>query len=177
MCDGMEGGIDKAVVDDGDASHLRSAPQPGVSCTDTATGREAGTEPGHSQATESEAGTVLGHTQAEVRKGGGVTRGKGGVGTPISIRGCKHDRKGFCFTHEMVATKKYREIPCLKAGPGGQKVETTTKKHYFECEVGPSGRGVLRQTVLQFALVSPSITTLTDWWRSGRGGWRYGQQF
>ena len=116
---------------------------------------------------------MLGHTQAEVRKGGGVTRGKGGVvenGTPLTIRGCKHDRKGFCFTHEMVATKKYREIPCLKAGPDGQKVKTTKKKHYFECEVGPSGRGVLRQTVLKFSSVSPSITTLSGGGQDGVGG-------
>ena len=104
VVDGMEGEIDKA-VDDGDASHPRSAPQPGGSISDTATGSEAGTEPGH--------------TQAGVGKGGGVTRGKGGVVeniSPLTVRGCKHDRKGYCSTNEMVAIKKYREIPCLKAG-------------------------------------------------------------
>ena len=65
----------------------------------------------------------------------------------LTVRGCKHDRKGYCSTHEMVATKKWRDIPCLKAGPGGRSVKTTRKKHYFEFEVGPRGRGVLRQTL------------------------------
>ena len=107
--------------------------------------------------TPSSVNTVLRQTQA----GGGVTRREGGVGTPIFIRGCKHDKKGYCSKHEMLGTRKYREIPCLKAGPGGQKVKTSKKKHYFECEVGPSGRGILRQTVLQFALVSPSFAELS----------------
>ena len=35
-----------------------------------------------------------------------------------------------------------------EGGPGGKNVKTTRKKHYFECEVGPSGRGILRQTIL-----------------------------
>ena len=48
-----------------------------------------------------------------------------------------------------------------EGGPGGKNVKTTRKKHYFECEVGPSGRGILRQTVLQFALVSPSVAELS----------------
>ena len=57
-----------------------------------------------------------------------------------------------------------------EGGPGGKNVKTTRKKHYFECEVGPSGRGILRQTVLQFALVSPSITTLSGGDQDGVGG-------
>ena len=82
-----------------------------------------------------------------------VTRVTGGGGentSPLTVRGCKHDRKGYCSTHEMVATKKWREISCLKAGLGGSSIKTTKKKHYFECEVGPRGRGVLRQTLLTF---------------------------
>ena len=43
-----------------------------------------------------------------------------------------------------------KQIPCLKAGPGGNKVKTVRKKHYYECEVGPRGQGVMRQTFLSF---------------------------
>ena len=36
-------------------------------------------------------------------------------------------------------------------------VRTVKKKHYFECEVGPRGRGVLRQTLLTFCSTTPSV--------------------
>ena len=75
-----------------------------MSVTDTATGIEARTD--------------LRPTQAGVGRGGGATMVTGGGvenTRSLTVRGCKHDRKGYCSTHEMVATKKFRDIPCLKA--------------------------------------------------------------
>ena len=98
----------------------------------------------------------------------------GGNTRPLTVRGCQHDRMGYCSTHEMMAVKKWREISCLKAGPGGRKIRTTRKKHYFECEVGPRGRGVLRQTLLTFWSITPSITSCSLATLRGEGHERVG---
>ena len=49
-------------------------------------------------------------------------------------------------------------------------VRTVKKKHYFECEVGPRGWGVLRQTLLTFCSTTPSVATLTGGCHEGVGG-------
>ena len=57
-----------------------------------------------------------------------------------------------------------------EGGSGGSSIKTTKKKHYFECQVGPRGRGVLRQTFLTFCSVSPSVTSLRGEGQDGVGG-------
>ena len=40
-------------------------------------------------------------------------------------------------------------------GPGGKNVKSYKKKPYFECDLGPQGRGPLRQTRLSFTKTTP----------------------
>ena len=140
-----------------EASKPRDTPLPGVSsAVDTSDNSEAGTEQCFTQA------GVGGETK--------VTGDGDGDARSLTIRGCQHDRRGYCATHGTVAVKKWREIPCLKAGPGGSKVRTVRKKHFYECEVGPRGRSVLRQTLLTFCSKTPSVATLTGGGHEGVGG-------
>ena len=96
--------------------------------------------------------------------------GSGGDTGPLTTRVCQHDKKGYCATHGMMAVKKWREISCLKTGPGGSKVRTQKKKDYYECKVGHRGRGMLRQTLLMFCSTTPAVATLTGGGHEGVGG-------
>ena len=72
----------------------------------------------------------------------------------LGRRGCSHDKKGYCSTHGSIAVKKTRMIPCVTRNADGVKIKTTKKKPYYECELGPQGQGVLRQTRLSFSKTS-----------------------
>ena len=77
-----------------EASQTRNKPLPGVSISvDTVTSIEAGT------------GLCL--TQAGVGGGGGEARVTGeGDTRSLTIRGCQHDRRGYCTIHGMMAVMK-----------------------------------------------------------------------
>ena len=108
-------------------------------------------------------------TQTRVGGGGG-TKGSDIDDTRVLVlKGCQHDKRGYCALHGMLAVKKWRQISCLKAGPGGSKVKTVRRKHYFECEVGPRGQGVMRQTLLSFSR-TPTLATRTGGGHDGVGG-------
>ena len=55
-----------------------------------------------------------------------------------------------------------------EGGPGGSKVKTVRRKHYFECEVGPRGQGVMRQTLLSFSRTT-TLATRTGGGHDGMG--------
>ena len=83
-------------------------------------------------------------------------------------KGCKHDRKGYCSTHNCIAKRLSREVPCIVRNEAGVKIRSVKKKHYFECELGPKGVGVLRQTRLSFS--GTSSTPSRTGGGHGRGG-------
>ena len=56
--------------------------------------------------------------------------------------------------------KLSRKIPCVTRNAEGVEVKSFRKKHYFECELGPRGQGVLRQTHLSFSR-TPATPTRT----------------
>ena len=83
----------------------------------------------------------------------------GAAKTPLVRRGCQHDKRGYCTKHGWGARRLERRVSCVTTGPDGKKVKSYKKKPYFECDLGPNGRGVLRQTQLSF-LRTPSLTRL-----------------
>ena len=105
--------------------------------------------------TDPEAGTEL--CQAQTEEGGGTdTTIAGDAKNPLmTSRGCQHDRRGYCATHGWGARRLERRIPCMVKGPGGKNVKSYKKKPYFECDLGPQGRGPLRQTRLSFIKTTP----------------------
>ena len=76
----------------------------------------------------------------------------------VGRRGCSHDKRGFCSTHGCLGVKKTRLIPCVMKNADGVKFKSTKKKYYYECEMGPRGQGVLRQTRLSFSR-TPSLSS------------------
>ena len=125
---------------------------------------------------DAEAGTEL--CQAGGNKGTNETTvykddiGTGTEGNKDMVRrrkNCKHDKKGYCSTHECVAAKLTRKIPCVVRNAEGVEVRSFKKKYYYECEVGPRGRGVLRQTRLSFS-GTPSSPAMTGVGHDTRGG-------
>ena len=83
----------------------------------------------------------------------------GAARTPLVRRGCQHDKRGYCTKHGWGARRLERRVSCVTTDPGGKKVKSYKKKPYFECDLGPNGRGVLRQTQLSF-LRTPTLTGL-----------------
>ena len=57
-----------------------------------------------------EAGTEQCLTQT---RGGGGTKGTDIDDTRVLVlKGCQHDKRGYCALHGMLAVKKWRQIPC-----------------------------------------------------------------
>ena len=92
------------------------------------------------------------------------------VRSVMIVRRRQHDKGGYCSIHGGIATKK--RIPCVKAGPRGKKIRSFKRKHCFECDLGPRGQGVLRQTKLSFSSLHRLVIQLAifhrlQWGRLG----------
>ena len=121
---------------------------------------EAGTEPG-------QAGTDQVCNDDDNLVGGGDPGTDGG--SKLMTRGrCHHDKDGTCDIHGEGARKLSRKVPCITKNKQGVLIKKMKKVPYFECDLGPRGRGVLRQTTLSF------IRTPTTPSRTGGGHDRAG---
>ena len=84
------------------------------------------------------------------REGEGGSLGEGAVGpTGPSTRrqSCVYRRGGNCTTHGPGAQRYWRPLGTPRRGPRGNMV---TREYYYSCDIGPRGRGRLRQARLPF---------------------------
>ena len=71
-------------------------------------------------------------------------------GVKVEEGRCQHTRGGYCRLHGAGARKYFRPVRRTTVGPGGEMISKTTKKTYYECDLGQRGRGGLRQSQLSF---------------------------
>ena len=82
-------------------------------------------------------------------------------GNKLMTRGrCYHDKDGICDIHGEGARKLTRKVPCITKNKKGEVIRRMKKVPYFECDLGPRRRGVLRQTTLSFTR-TPSTPSRT----------------
>ena len=66
---------------------------------------------------------------------------------------CVYRRGGVCEKHGPGAKLYWKPLNKPAPGPGGKMV---TRHYYYSCDVGPRGRGRLKQTTLSFRKTTPT---------------------
>ena len=110
-------------------------------------------EPGLAENTDSREGEGDTMTDAQTPVGQGLTSAAG------RRRGCHHLKGGRCLLHGEGAKKKWKPVQSRIVGPGGKVTMKYVGKRetWYECDVGPEGGNVLRQSRLSFVKTTPVI--------------------
>ena len=84
----------------------------------------------------------------ERSEGGDSTPGNSTPGPgPSKTKVCTYRKGGVCDIHGPGAKYHWKPIRNPVPGPDGKLL---TRRYYWVCEIGPKGRGKLRQTKLSF---------------------------